>query len=168
MRYSADYWIEKLNLKTHPEGGYYKEVYRSNEIIDESSLPERFRGTRCLSTSIYFLLKGDEFSAFHKIKSDEIWHFHAGTGLKFYIIDKEGELSVFKLGSDFEKEEQFQITIPKESWFAAKVIHKNSFTLVGCTVAPGFDFSDFELGKKDELIQKYPQHKEIIDAFCKL
>ncbi|MCF8298726.1 MAG: cupin domain-containing protein [Saprospiraceae bacterium] len=167
MRYSADYWIEKLDLKKHPEGGYYKEFYRSNEVIDENSLPERFRGTRCLSTSIYFLLRSDEYSAFHRIKSDEIWYFHAGTALILYIIEESGELSVFKLGSNFENDEQFQITIPKESWFAAKVIHKNSFTLVGCTVAPGFEFADFELGKKDKLIQKYPQHKEILDSLCK-
>ena len=167
MRYKADYWIEKLDLQRHPEGGFYKEVYRSNEVIDEESLPERFRGTRCLSTSIYFLLKGDEFSAFHRIKSDEVWHFHAGTGLTLYIIEKSGDLSVLKLGSDFEKNEQFQITIPKESWFAAKVVSKKSFTLVGCTVAPGFDFSDFELGDKTELCSKYPQHKELFDLYCK-
>jgi len=167
MKFTADYWIEKLNLIKHPEGGYFKEIYRSNEIIDQNHLPERFRGTRCLSTSIYFLLKGDKFSAFHRIKSDEIWHFHAGTALMIYIIDENGELSVLKLGSNYEKEEQFQITIPKESWFAAKVINKNSFSLVGCTVAPGFDFTDFELGKKDELLQKYSQHKELLDLFCK-
>ncbi len=167
MKNSANYWIEKLKLIKHPEGGYYKEVYRSDESINQNSLPERFRGTRCLATSIYFLLKGDEFSAFHKIKSDEIWHFHAGTTLTLFIINKEGELLNYMLGANFENKEQFQITIPKESWFAAKVNNPKSFTLVGCTVAPGFDFSDFELAKKDDLIQDFPEHKELIDSLCK-
>lgn len=160
-------WISSLNLKPHPEGGYFKEVYRSDEIINNTSLDTRYLGIRSVSTSIYFLLDGNQFSAFHKIKSDELWHFYDGSAIKIYIISEDGNLVMKKLGIALEENEVPQIVISKNHWFAAEAIDKNSFSLVGCTVAPGFDFNDFELGKKKDLINKYPEHKEIIKKFTR-
>jgi uncharacterized protein len=163
---SADYWIEKLHLLPHPEGGYYKEVYRSDETI-EHGLPDRYKSGRSFSTSIYFLLKGNQHSAFHKIQSDEIWHFYAGSSVILYIISPEGSLKIQKIGPEADSGECFQYVIPKHHCFAAEVTEKENFCLVGCTVAPGFDFADFELAKKSELISLFPQHNALIEKFNK-
>lgn len=158
----ANYWIQHLQLLKHPEGGFYKEVYRSDELINKDSLPNRFDGDRCYCTSIFYLLQNNNFSAFHRIKSDETWHFYQGTSLTLYTIDNSGILATIILGDNPANGEYLQYTIPKNTWFAAHVNDKNSFTLTGCTVSPGFDFNDFELGKKEKFIQLFPQHKEII------
>ncbi|MEI6822226.1 MAG: cupin domain-containing protein [Bacteroidota bacterium] len=158
----ANYWINHLQLLKHPEGGYYKEVYRSEELINQNHLPNRFNGDRCFCTAIYFLLQKNDFSAFHRIKSDETWHFYQGTSLTLYMIDESGVLTSSILGNNPENNESLQITIPQNTWFAAHVNDKSSYTLTGCTVAPGFDFADFELGKRNELINLFPQHKEVI------
>jgi predicted cupin superfamily sugar epimerase len=155
---TAQYWIKRLELQPHPEGGYYKEVYRSEESVDGKLLPGNRDGVRSVSTAIYFLLEGNDFSAFHRIKSDEIWHFYDGAPLMIYAIDKEGKLNEYPLGVD----SPMQI-IPKEEWFAAELIDKSSYALVGCTVAPGFDFADFEMGNKEVLINTNPQFQEIIN-----
>jgi predicted cupin superfamily sugar epimerase len=154
---SADYWIEKFNMLPHPEGGFFKEVYRSEESIKCENLPGRYNGDRNFSTSIYFLLKEDNFSSFHRLKSDEIWHFYSGSLVRIYIISDEGKLDIIDLG-----EEIFQYAIKAGNWFAAEVIEKDSFSLVGCTVSPGFHFDDFEIGIKDNLLTKFPQHAELI------
>ncbi|MCK5456611.1 MAG: cupin domain-containing protein, partial [Melioribacteraceae bacterium] len=135
-------WISKLNLKPHPEGGFYSEVYRSDEILLSTAIGDRYAGSRTVSTSIYFLLTENQFSAFHKIKSDELWHFYDGAAIKLYLISEDGKLEIKKLGININENEVPQITIPKNIWFAAEPIDKESFTLVGCTVAPGFDFKD--------------------------
>jgi predicted cupin superfamily sugar epimerase len=162
MQKSAKYWIKKLELTEHPEGGYFKEAYRDDEVIKNDHLPSRFKSDRNYSTAIYYLLDGNNFSAFHKIKSDEIWHFYAGSSLIIYLFDKDGNLKEFILGNNPEKDEHLMAVIPKESWFAAKVIDNNSFSLIGCTVAPGFHFDDFELGNRENLIRQYPEHSSLI------
>jgi predicted cupin superfamily sugar epimerase len=139
-------WISKLNLKPHPEGGFYSEAYRSDEILLSTSLDDKHTGSRSISTAIYFLLTENQFSAFHKIKSDEIWHFYDGAPINLYLISDDGKMEVKKLGINIRENQIPQITIPKNIWFAAEPIDKENFTLVGCTVAPGFDFNDFELG----------------------
>jgi len=154
-------WIEELVLQPHPEGGWYKEVYRSSEEIDAAGLPERFDGVRSFSTAIYFLLAGDNFSAFHRIKSDEMWHFYAGDGLMVQIIAPNGDLSAIKLGNQPKAGETFQGVVPAGSWFAAEP-KGGGYGLVGCTVAPGFDFADFEMADRDELQAEFPQHRELI------
>ncbi len=160
---SADYWIENLGLQKHPEGGYFKEVYRSDEKAASDSLPERYTGDRHYSTSIYFLIKENDFSAFHRIKSDEIWHFHAGTSMMIYIIDEKGTLQKRRIGNDPEEGDELQVMIPKQQWFAAELIDKSSYGLVGCTVAPAFDFDDFELAVKNQLIKEFPKYKDLIE-----
>ncbi|HPE56166.1 MAG TPA: cupin domain-containing protein [Bacteroidales bacterium] len=162
MTQSAEYWIQHLKLKKHPEGGYFKEVYRSNEVINIKGLPDRYTSFRNISTSIYFLLKSDEFSAFHRLKSDETWHFYLGSSLVLYIIDHSGKMRKLVLGNQ-PGDSNLQFTIPRGYWFAAKVESPGSYALMGCTVAPGFDFEDFELGKRSELITRYPQYKSLID-----
>jgi uncharacterized protein len=156
----ARYWIEKLGLKRHPEGGWFSENYRSDETIVSENLPSRYNESRSFCTSIYFLLESDNFSAFHKLKSDELWHFYDGSPLNVYRINNHGELFSDIL-SNTEKGLPF-LCIPRETWFAAEVSEKNSFTLIGCTVFPGFDYKDFELAERKSFISKFPQHSAII------
>ncbi|HEX4850517.1 MAG TPA: cupin domain-containing protein [Puia sp.] len=159
---NALYWIEKLNLQPHIEGGHYREIYRSSCIISQSSLPAAFSGDRHIATSIYFLLEAGRYSSFHKILSDETWHFYAGDCLLIYEITEEGSLNTHRLGKDPEKMEHFQVIIPAGHWFAARPDHGTDYALVGCTVSPGFNFSDFELAKGDELTKRFPAHRELI------
>ncbi len=167
MKKNAQYWVNKLGLEKHPEGGWFKEIYKADEIIKQEHLPERFSGHRHHSTSIYFMLTSDTFSAFHRIKSDELWHFYTGSPVTIYTIDEDGNYSEIKLGGNAEDGEVFQCVIPKGVWFGAMVSAADSFTLVGCTVAPGFHFDDFELAKRDELMKSSPQHKEIIEKLTR-
>ncbi len=160
---TAEYWIEHLNLTKHPEGGYFKECFRSIEFIKQSHLPDRYTEKHCFLTSIYFLLKGKDISAFHRLKSDEIWYYHDGSPLTAYMIDKKGKLSIEKLGCDMDKGEKPQIMFTQEVWFGAKVDNINQYTLMGCSVAPGFEFSDFEMAEKEKLIKLYPDHQQIIE-----
>ena len=143
--------IEELDLLEHPEGGFYKETYRSEEMIPQKSLKSIYGGPRNQCTGIYFLLTSDKFSAFHKINQDEIWHFYKGSPLKLHCISSQGDYSFVIVGNDLRKGEIPQHIVKGGDWFAAEVIDKDSYTLVGCTVAPGFDFADFILPKASEL-----------------
>jgi len=165
MIHSAQYWIDKLQLIKHSEGGYYREVYRSTEFVHKKNLPERYSSFRSFSSSIYFLLESAEFSAFHRLKSDEIWHFYEGSAVAVLMITPKGEFRKIVIGRNADLNEVYQAVIPKGFWFAAHVKDAASFSLVGCTVAPGFDFEDFEMWKKDELIKLFPQHISIIERY---
>ena len=159
---SADKLIQKLNLSPHPEGGYFRETYRSDESIPGRHMPRRYIGERSFSTSIYFLLKGKQFSAFHLLQSDEIWHFHLGSPLTIYCIATDGKRTDILLGHDIDEGQRPQAVIEKGTWFAAAVNDRSSYSLVGCTMAPGFDFADFTLGERKILIDSFPQHGKII------
>jgi len=159
---TAQQLIEKYQLQSHPEGGHYLETYRSRETIKKEALPDRFTGDRYFSTAIYFLLEEKEFSAFHRIQSDELWHFYAGAGLHIYVLHPDGRGEVLKLGDDLANGYSFQQMVPAGCWFASKPASNNSFCFVGCTVAPGFDFTDFELAEKEVLIKEYPAYGEWI------
>lgn len=151
--------VEQLNMLPHPEGGYYKEEYRSKDII--SNLPN-FSGDRNYCTSIYFLLTSANFSGFHRIKQDEIWHFYSGSPLAVHVIDLDGNYTKHIIGMNIENNQFPQLTVPANCWFASSVENEDSYSFVGCTVAPGFDFDDFELAKREDLIKEYPQHEELI------
>jgi len=166
--HNSQYWIEKLSLEPHPEGGYFKEMYRSDDQIPSSALPARYQGDRCFGTSIYFLLEGDNFSAFHRIQSDEGWHFYAGNPVRIYTLTSNGIRIDIDMGSDPDKGQHLQYVIPFGYWFAAEVVEPGGFSLVGCTVNPGFDFNDFELAKRSELINMFPQHEEIITRLTRI
>jgi predicted cupin superfamily sugar epimerase len=162
MRHDAAYWIGKLQMTSHVEGGAFREVYRSELIISRKSLPLFFQGDRPASTHIYFLLLKDQFSAFHRIASDEAWHFYSGDPLLVYEITHSGRLLTHRLGGDPEKGETFFTVVRAGSWFASVLADGGEYALVGCTVAPGFDFSDFELAERDALAGQYPEHAELI------
>jgi predicted cupin superfamily sugar epimerase len=163
----ARYWIERLNLRPHPEGGWFRETYRSTEIIRREHLPPRFTGDRCFATAIYYLLQGDDFSALHRIRQDEGWHFYDGAPLTLHLIDPEGASSTCLLGRDPESGEAPQALAPAGWLFAATVNDRTSYSLVGCTVAPGFDFADFELVDRGRLLQQYPQHRGVIEKLTR-
>jgi len=159
--------ITQFELIPHPEGGYYKETYRSGEIITQDALPARFPGDRSFSTAIYFLLEKEDFSAFHRIKSDECWHFYTGNTLNIYVLHLSGELEIILLGNDLNKGERFQYVVPAGCWFASAPAEDAAFSFVGCTVAPGFNFADFEMAKAGDLIKSYSQHTSIIKRLCR-
>lgn len=158
----ANYWVEKYQMQTHPEGGYFIETYRSGEIISKTALPSRFSGGRSFSTGIYFLLENHHFSALHRIQADEMWHFYTGGPLNVYVIHLDGTLEIIKLGPNPDNGEVFQAVVPAGTWFGSKPAADSVYSLVGCTVAPGFDFTDFELAKRVDLLTIYPQHEEVI------
>jgi predicted cupin superfamily sugar epimerase len=162
MSSRVDYLVKHLELKPHPEGGYFREMYRSEESHLQEHLPHRFTGSRSHCTSIYYLLFGNNFSALHRIKSDEIWHHYEGGTLEIFSINDKGELTIHVLGKDFENNEKPQVVIKAGDWFGSRVKDKDTHALVGCTVAPGFDFEDFEMGDRENLLNSFPQHKKII------
>ncbi len=159
--HSADYFIKSLNMIPHPEGGFYKEVYTSEENITSKDLTVSFEGKRILWTSIYFLLRDGEISKFHRLKSDEMWYYHSGSPLTIYMISPEGELYTEQLGLNIEKGEKPQVLVPKDYIFGS-AMNNEGHALVGCMVSPGFDFRDFELFSRDEMMGNYPQHQQVI------
>jgi len=167
MKRNAAYWIERLGLEKHPEGGYYKEIYRSSLTIPSAGLPSSFRGERVASTSIYFLLEENQFSALHRIASDEVWHFYGGGCLAIFELTNEGNMRVHRLGNNPDEGESLQVVISAGNWFGAKPDNGSEYALVGCTVAPGFDFDDFELAERDGLITQYPVHGHIIRSLTR-
>ncbi|MFM2135992.1 MAG: hypothetical protein RL021_1392 [Bacteroidota bacterium] len=164
---NAEYLINTFSMNRHPEGGYYKETYRSPENIPHSGLPGRFTGDRSFSTAIYFLLIGEEFSSFHRIKADEVWHFYTGSPLELSMISPEGVLTTAIIGNQPENGHHFQYTVPAGYWFASRCCDGNGFSFVGCTVAPGFDFADFELAKREALTLAFPDHSSLIRSLCR-
>ena len=155
MMRDATYYIMNLGLERHTEGGYFQSSYTSKDVS----------GNRKLYTSIYFLLGAGDVSHFHRLKSDELWYFHDGSSLLVHVIDEEGNYVEHKLGLDLENGEVPQVLVPKNTIFGSSVIVDGTFSLVGCMVAPGFEYEDFELFTQKELLHDYPQHKEII---CKM
>lgn len=161
------YWIEKLQLEPHPEGGYYRQTYRSELTIDGEALPSGFAGSRPSATAIYFLLDGADFSAFHRLRSDEIWHFYAGASVVVHVIEENGKYSEILLGDDARGGAVFQAVVKAGCWFGSEVRDGKSWALVGCTVSPGFEFADFELGKRQELTLQFPQHADLIERLTR-
>lgn len=161
---TAEYWIGQLNLTPHPEGGFYRETYRAREVIPPTALPTRYAAARSFGTAIYFLLRSGDRSVFHRLKSDEIWHFYEGSTICLYLLDHDG-LRTIRMGRALHVNESLQAVIPAGTWFAAEVESANSFGLVGCTVSPGFDFGDFEMATRQGLIDQFPAHEELMARF---
>lgn len=154
MALPAEYWIERLGLKPHPEGGYYAETYRAAQTLPNG---------RPVATQIYFLLEHGNFSALHRLGSDEIWHFYLGDPLTVHLIEPAGSYRSLRLGPDHS----FQGVVPAGCWFGATVENPGGYALVGCTVAPGFDFADFELAEREALSRLYPQHRALIERLTR-
>jgi uncharacterized protein len=159
----AAYWINNLNLGEHPEGGYFIETYKSDKLLNLSE----YDGPRHVCTGIYYLLIGEQFSSFHVMKSDEIWHFCTGSTLTLHIIEADGRLHQVILGTNIDDGETFQAVVKSDSWFAASINDKNSYSLVSCIVSPGFDYRDWKLGDRETLERMYPQHKSIIEKYTR-
>ncbi|MBS1517034.1 MAG: cupin domain-containing protein [Bacteroidetes bacterium] len=168
MKRTPEFWKEKLSLNDHPEGGYFKEVYRSVDIVNREHLPAGFNGDRNFSTSIYYLLSGNDTSKFHRIKSDELWHFYDGSTLLIYEIESSGNLKIHRLGTDIEKGDLPQTVIRASNWFGAKPENTDTFCLAGCTVSPGFHFEDFEMADRNYLLKNYPEHSGIINILTEV
>ena len=163
---SATYWIEKLDLGKHPEGGYFREIYLSDEVVPQTGLPSGFRGERSFATSIYYLLEGNDFSAFHRIKSDEIWHYYAGSSAIEIVSLVQGKIKKYMVGNNPDRGQTFQVIVPKNTWFAAHLQNQEGYALAGCTVSPGFHFDDFEMADK-KLIDEFPELKDEIALFLR-
>lgn len=166
MDISVEEIINHYNLHPHPEGGYFAETYRAEGIITGSSLCEGMEGKRNYSTAIYFLLPEGKKSHLHRIKSDEIWHFYLGGPLKLIQISPEGKLDEIILGKNIKNGHVLQHVVPAGHWFGATPLEDSEYSFVGCTVAPGFDFSDFELANATDMVNLFPIHELIIDRFC--
>ena len=164
---SADFWIDKLGLERHPEGGYFREVYRSEDIVGKTGLPSRFDADRSAATLIYYLLSDDDFSTLHRIKSDEIWVHVAGDNLDVHQIGSDGSYQKHQLGKNLDAGHTPVSVIRQGTWFGASLPDESSFCLCTCLVAPGFDFADFEMGDPEQLKNAYPEHAAIIDKLSR-
>lgn len=158
----VDELVELLRLKPHPEGGFYRENYRSERMVMADALPKGYGGARNHSTAIYFLLPATTFSAWHRINQDEIWHHYEGGVIRIHMISVLGTYARVDVGEDLAAGQEYQVIIPGQTWFACEVV-EGDYVLAGCTVAPGFDFADFEMPSRAQMLEKFPEHKEVIE-----
>lgn len=158
---NAAYWIQHLDLQPHPEGGFYKEVFRSDKLVNRMSEDKTLHAC----TSIYYLLEGEDYSGFHRIKSDEIWYFHKGAPLHIHVITAEGEYEVLEL-SDMETG-SLSLVVPAGLWFASELPGKSGYSLVSCAVAPGFEFTEFEMAGREAITAEFPAHGDLFARLCR-
>jgi predicted cupin superfamily sugar epimerase len=156
----AEAWIARLGLVRHPEGGWYRETYRATETLAAAALPPRFGAPRAISTAIYYLLRAGERSALHRIKSDEVWHHYAGDPVTLWLFGPAAEARTLVLGGEGEP----QAIVPAGAWYGARLGDGGAWALMGGTVAPGFDFADFELAERAALLARWPGHHAAIEA----
>jgi len=159
----ASYWIEKLQLMPHPEGGYFKEIYRSLDVIPQAKI---FQGQRNTSTAIYYLLEKGDFSCFHRIQSDELWHHYEGGPVHIYYV-KGDEIITLKLGKDLSKGQSPMHMVPKNTWFASELANDTDYALMGCTVAPGFDFADLQMASTSDFHDSTLKDSKLIRRLLK-
>ena len=159
--------IEQYGLQPHPEGGFFAETYRSPGLIPEAVLPAGFAGARNFSTAIVFLLRENDFSALHRLRQDEVWHFYLGGPLRLVMISPDGRFSETILGRNGAAGEVVQAVVPAGWWFGARPAGGAGFSFVGCTVAPGFDFADFELAKRPDILAQFPGLETTILEFTR-
>jgi uncharacterized protein len=155
--------IEAFGLQPHPEGGFFKETYRAKQTISKAALAGNFSGDRSYSTGIYYLLVEGKRSSLHRIKSDEMWHFYLGGPLNLVQISPDGVVETITLGQEVHEGQKLQHVVPAGWWFGAYPDKGSGYSFVGCTVAPGFDFSDFEMGRRADLLRMFPQAKEVVE-----
>ena len=158
----AQAWIRRLDLKPHREGGYFREIYRSQDMIPRTALPGRFPGDRALSTSIYFLLASGQASSFHRLLSDEIWHLYEGGPAVLHVLDPGSGYQRLVLGRDAALGQAHQCILRAGAWFGAELLPQASFLLAGCTLAPGFDYADFEPAGRAALTDAFPEQADLI------
>ena len=154
--------IDTLGLAPHPEGGFYAETYRSAETIPWAALPERYTGDRAHATAIYYLITADSFSALHRVRSDETFHFYLGDPVTLLRLYPDGAGDEQVLGAELQRGHRPQAVVPRQVWQGLRLADGGRFALFGCTVAPGFDFDDFAVGEREQLIQRYPRWVHLI------
>ncbi|NLE28911.1 MAG: cupin domain-containing protein [Phycisphaerae bacterium] len=154
--------IDRLKLQPHPEGGFFAETYRSDEQFDGQSLSSRYTSKRSIATAIYFLITAESCSVMHRLKSDEIFHFYMGDPVTMLHLYPDGSSRILTLGTDLINGQQPQVVVPKDTWQGSFVSPGGRYALLGTTVAPGFDFADFEYGRRKDLIEQYPDHAQTI------
>ena len=159
---TASELIENLNLIQHPEGGFYREFYRSTHLLAAKALPEGFQNKKNLGSIIYYLLASDETSSYHKLRSDEIWHFHTGSPFILHLINTDGNYTKIYLGNRIDLGEVPCFVVPAGFYFGAEVSEENSYSLASCTVLPGFSFEDFEMPTADKLMSIFPHLEQEI------
>jgi predicted cupin superfamily sugar epimerase len=157
----AGHWIRALGLAAHPEGGWFREVFRSPERLERAALPSRFTGARSLATSILYLLAAGERSCFHRLRADEQWCHHAGGAVHLHLLEPGGARQLSVGG------ETPQVTVPHGTWFAAEPEPGAAFALVGCFVSPGFEYEDFELAERDRLLAEFPAERSRVTRFSR-
>lgn len=165
--YTARQLISLFSMQPHPEGGYYAETFQSTEWVSENALPGRFTDERKLYSVILYLLEQGDYSAFHRLKSDECWHFYAGGRLQLVMLFPSGFLQTIYIGNNPLAAEHFQFVVPAGCWFAAAPASGTVFTLTGCTMSPGFAYDDFELADRSALTRMYPQHEAVIRQYTR-
>jgi hypothetical protein len=159
---TANELVRKYELQPHPEGGYFRETYRATGQIKKDALPPTYHGDRNYSTAIYYLLSEGERSKFKRLASDEVWHFYLGGPLTIVQINPDGRVEEIILGSDIKKGQRVQHVVPAGYWFGAYPVTGASYSFVGCTVAPGFDFQDFEIAKRESMEKAFPKAAHVI------
>jgi uncharacterized protein len=155
--------IKQLGLQPHPEGGFYRETYRSQERIAAAALPPRYGEERSLSTAIYYLLTPGGVSSLHRLQSDEVFHFYVGDPLTMLQLHGDGRAETIALGQDILAGQQLQVMVPRGVWQGMFLNDGGAFALLGTTVSPGFDFADFELGTREALLRQYPSCAALIE-----
>ena len=158
--------IDNLGLAPHPEGGYYRRTYQCERMLTPRDMPCGFDQPRPVSTAILFLLRAGQYSRLHRIRQDELWHFHLGGPLRLVWIDRGGRARETLMGPDILNGHVLQCAVPGGCWFGATPAPGSDFSLVGCTVAPGFDFSDLHLARRRELEKRFPLALDCIREFC--
>jgi predicted cupin superfamily sugar epimerase len=159
----AEELIKLLNLKPHPkEGGYFRETYRAGETWPSAALPKRYSSERSAGTAIYYLLTPTTFSAMHRLQSDEIFHFYLGSSVRMLQLFPDGTGRTVVLGPDLRAEQQLQVVVPRGTWQGSFLDPGGDFALLGCTVAPGFEYADYEGTKRSTLIPDYPEFADLI------
>ncbi|MDQ4130618.1 MAG: cupin domain-containing protein [Actinomycetota bacterium] len=161
MHPDAVWLIRTLGLAPHPEGGYYRETFRAQHVVEPFP-----GGQRAASTAIYYLLPAGSFSALHRVCWDEAWHHYDGDPVDLHLLDRSGDYRIVRLGSRWDAGERPQYVVPGGAWQAAVSVG-DRFALCGCTVAPGFDFADFELASRADLLERFPGQREVITSLTR-
>ena len=163
MSADASHWIAALGLAPHPEGGFFRETWRAPETVERRGLPGRFPAARALGTAIVYLLRAGDHSRFHRLRADEVWHLYDGGPLHLHVLEPGAGYRRLTLGRDVARGESPQCVIPHGAWFGAEPAEGVAFTLAGCTVTPGFEYEDFELGEREALLAAFPAHHALVE-----
>jgi len=165
---NADEIKKLLNLEPHPcEGGWFIQTWRSGEVIPQAALPTRYPADRAAGTCIYYLLEPGTFSEMHRLASDEIFHFYYGDPIEMLQLLPDGSARTIILGSDLSRGQHPQLIVPKNVWQGSRLMPGGEVALIGCTVSPGFDYADYQSGKRDALLREYPDSSDLIVALTR-